>query len=81
MSRAFQISRWCSWEQYHKDIDSNLLCEAVDKIHSSGVPIRWVLVDDGFQTPGKAPLEKFFSRSKKFPDGWEPLIKSAILTE
>lgn len=71
----FKYLGWCSWEQYHKDIDSNLLCEAVDKIHSSGVPIRWVLVDDGFQTQEKLRLKSFSPDPKKFPDGWEPLIK------
>ncbi len=71
----FKYLGWCSWEQYHKNIDSKLLCGAVDKIHASGIPIRWVLVDDGFQTEEKLRLKSFSPDPKKFPDGWEPLIK------
>ena len=46
----FEYLGWCSWEQYKKRISSDLLCGAVEQIKKCGLPIRWVLVDDGFQT-------------------------------
>ena len=70
----FEYLGWCSWEQYKFSINSDLLCGAVEQIKKCGVPIRWVLVDDGFQTKKSNQLMSFAPDKTKFPDGWKPLM-------
>jgi hypothetical protein len=70
----FKYLGWCSWEQYKKNIDSDLLVNAAKEIEKSGVPVRWFLVDDGFHTEADTQLKSFKPNPKTFPQGWEPLL-------
>ncbi|WP_372798330.1 Sip1-related alpha-galactosidase [Pontiella sp.] len=71
---AFKYLGWCSWEHFRKNIDSDKLVQAAREIEGSGLPIRWFLVDDGFQVQQGTALKSFAANSKAFPDGWEPLL-------
>ena len=71
---AMKYLGWCSWEHFRKKIDSDKLVQAAKTIEESGLPIRWFLVDDGFQTQAKSALKGFEPNSKTFPNGWEPLL-------
>lgn len=72
---AFKYLGWCSWEHFKKDIDSDKLVEAAKTIENSGVPIRWMLVDDGFQVQQGLALKSFEPNPKTFPNGWGPLLE------
>jgi len=72
---AFEYLGWCSWEHFKKRIDIDKLIGAAKTIENSDVPIRWFLVDDGFQVQQRLALISFAPNSKAFPDGWEPLMK------
>jgi hypothetical protein len=69
----FRYLGWCSWEQYLREIDEQTLLYAVDAIEKSGLPIRYVLVDDGhLHHEGDRLLD--FAPSARFPHGWQPLL-------
>lgn len=72
---AFEYLGWCSWEHFKKKIDSDKLVKATKTIEASGVPVRWVLIDDGFQTQKGTALKSFEPNAKTFPNGWQPLLK------
>lgn len=72
---AFKYLGWCSWEHFRKNIDSDKLLQAARAIEDSDLPIRWFLVDDGFQTQEGSGLKSFAPDPKKFPQGWEPLLQ------
>ncbi len=65
---------WCTWEQYRKDIDEEILVSAIDKIEGSGIPVRWFLIDDGHQDDEGRFLKSFTPNTKKFPNGWDPIV-------
>lgn len=71
---------WCSWEQYKRSITSEKLVSATQRINHSDLPIRFVLVDDGyFRHTGEdqamsQQLVEFGPREDDFPEGWEPLL-------
>lgn len=44
---VFEYLGWCSWEEFHWQINEDLLVHAFQDIAASGVPVRWVMVDDG----------------------------------
>lgn len=71
---AFEYLGWCSWEHFRKNIDSGKLVHAAKTIEDSGLPIRWMLVDDGFQVQQGLALKSFGPDPKSFPDGWDPLL-------
>ncbi len=73
---------WCTWEEYRDMIDEKLMIEAIENIYTSGLPIRWVLVDEGPQSYQgtrkdrfKGGLSSFETDKKKFPNGLSPLLK------
>ncbi|MHC4762300.1 MAG: Sip1-related alpha-galactosidase [Planctomycetota bacterium] len=70
----FRYLGWCSWEQYRSEINEKVLLDAVDGIESSGLPIRWILVDDGHQTIKDRQLISFVPDKEKFPNGWTSLL-------
>ncbi len=70
----FRYLGWCSWEQYKKRIDEKVLLSAARGIERSGIPVRWILVDDGHETRKKRMLVSFEPDRKKFPRGWAPLL-------
>lgn len=65
---------WCTWEQYHKNIDEATLVGAIDKIDNSGIPVRWFLIDDGHQDDEGGLLKSFNPNPEKFPNGWQPIV-------
>lgn len=71
---AFRYLGWCSWEHFRKDIDNDKLVKAARHIEDSGLPIRWVLIDDGFQVQEGMALQSFAPNSETFPHGWDPLL-------
>ncbi len=77
----FNYLGWCSWEHFRRDIDADKLVAAVRAIHASGLPIRYVLIDDGYilRYPPGMPmrdgrLSMFAPCPESFPDGWQPIL-------
>lgn len=76
---AFEYLGWCSWEEYRDNITADLLMEAARKLEKSGLPFRWLLVDDGHLQgtvggKGKRRALTNFGPNQKFPEGWAPLL-------
>lgn len=44
---VFEYLGWCSWEEFHWNINEDVLVRAFRELAASGVPVRWVMVDDG----------------------------------
>ena len=70
---AFRYLGWCSWEEYRSKIDEKTLLDAVDSIEAAGLPVRWLLVDNGYVDEEGRRLVGFQPNSK-FPRGWAPLL-------
>jgi hypothetical protein len=69
----FRYLGWCSWEEYLENIDGPLLVKAAQDIERSGLPIRFLLVDDGhLDHEGSRLLD--FAPNSKFPEGWKELL-------
>ncbi|MHC4338504.1 MAG: Sip1-related alpha-galactosidase, partial [Planctomycetota bacterium] len=72
---VFKYLGWCSWEQYKWNISEKILVDVVKKIEASGLPIRYLLVDDGHLDADEHRKLKSFNPDKnKFPNGWAPLL-------
>jgi len=72
---VFKYLGWCSWEQYKWDINEKVLVDVVKQIEASGLPIRYLLVDDGhLDADEHRKLKSFDPNKDKFPNGWAPLL-------
>ncbi|MDP0495833.1 MAG: Sip1-related alpha-galactosidase [Verrucomicrobiota bacterium JB024] len=47
LPEMFGYLGWCTWEQYRDEISEPVILEAITAIERSGLPIRWMLIDDG----------------------------------
>jgi hypothetical protein len=72
---VFEYLGWCTWERYRFDISEHVLTAAIDGIESSGLPIRYVLVDDGYVNERERQLVGFDPTAAKFPRGWTPVTE------
>lgn len=71
----FKYLGWCSWENYKWDISEKVLVNVVKQIEASGLPIRYLLVDDGhLDADEHRKLKSFNPNKNKFPNGWAPLL-------
>lgn len=72
---AFNYLGWCTWEHYHFDIDEQKIISDMDVIEKSGIPIRYVLIDDGtIQSDKKERLSSMQPLSNSFPNGFARII-------
>lgn len=73
---AMNYLGWCTWEQYHKNISEKIILDGIDNIENSGIPIRWLLIDDGHQTLKDGRMFSLVPDIHKFPNGWQPIVES-----
>ena len=72
---AFDYLGWCTWEHYHYDIDETKILNDIDAIEASGIPVRYVLIDDGHIANKNRQLTSLVPDKKRFPNGWSRIMK------
>ncbi len=62
---------WCTWDAFEHDVTEEKICEKLTELRDKGVPLRWVLIDDGWSTLAEEDeyITSFYSDKKKFPLG------------
>ncbi|WP_291590553.1 Sip1-related alpha-galactosidase [Bacteroides sp.] len=71
---AFNYLGWCTWEHYHYDIDETKILNDLDAIEASGIPVRYVLIDDGHIANKNRQLTSLIPDKKRFPNGWSRIM-------
>lgn len=71
----FRYLGWCSWEHFRQKINEDIIANSIKDIQQSDLPIRWVMVDDGYLHQHKGQLLSFGVDEKKFPNGWGPITQ------
>ncbi|MCD8182534.1 MAG: glycoside hydrolase family 36 [Bacteroides sp.] len=72
---AFNYLGWCTWEHYHLDIDETKILSDIDAIEASGIPVRYVLIDDGHIASSNRRLTGLQPEQSRFPNGWKTIIE------
>lgn len=65
---VFNYLGWCSWEEFKKNISSDLLVNALHTLEENELPVRYLLVDDGHFS-----LETLMPKTDTFSEGYKPL--------
>ncbi|MEM1541592.1 MAG: Sip1-related alpha-galactosidase [Ignisphaera sp.] len=75
---------WCSWNALlTEDLSHSNIVNIVKGLREKGVPIKWVIVDDGWQIASPPRSHHWFSKvierlevnSSRFPYGFQQLVK------
>ena len=61
---------WCSWNATYQDVTEDKLKAKMEEIKEKKIPVRWVIIDDGWQDRrDKTRLWDFEADKEKFPLG------------
>ncbi|HEY9165747.1 MAG TPA: Sip1-related alpha-galactosidase [Candidatus Kryptonia bacterium] len=68
---------WCSWNAsvYGTRLNENLLVSSAADFKHAGLPMRWILIDDGWFDNTDGKVNSFRPDSTKFPDEFKPVIQ------
>ena len=71
----FHYLGWCSWDAFRTDISAEGVRAKAAELAEKQVPVRWMLIDDGWMTSTDKTLAGYVPDPVKFPGGFGPLTK------
>ncbi|WP_158560313.1 Sip1-related alpha-galactosidase [Paenibacillus contaminans] len=60
---------WCSWDAFYLEVSEEGLMRKAAEFTESGLPVRWVMIDDGWSAVRDRKLAAFSADATKFPGG------------
>lgn len=66
---------WCSWDAVYKEVDEEAIRKKVEELKNKNVPIRWLIIDDGWMDTEGEFLNSFEPDKNKFPNGFKNMLK------
>lgn len=73
LPEIFRYLGWCSWNAFLRGIDGRSVIETVEDIIGKGIPVKYVIVDDGWHTLKERRLAGFDADLERFNGGVEKL--------
>lgn len=74
LPEMFQYLGWCSWDAFYTDISEGKVREKAEELETKEVPVRWILMDDGWLSVEGERLYDYMPEKKKFPSGFRTMI-------
>jgi raffinose synthase len=66
---------WCSWDAFYQQVNAEGLLQKTDELASAGIPVRWIMIDDGWsEVSDDKRLRSYDAVKSKFPDGLAGVI-------
>lgn len=69
LSYIFDGLGWCTWDAFEQNVTEELIIKKLDELREKNVPIRWILIDDGWFIHEGETLRSFDADPVKFPEG------------
>ncbi|ETI67511.1 Sip1-related alpha-galactosidase [Neobacillus vireti] len=60
---------WCSWDAFYHEVSENGIIEKMDELREKELPVKWVMIDDGWLSVEDNRLRSFEADRIKFPKG------------
>lgn len=60
---------WCSWDAFHHKVNEQGIFDKLNEMQHQDVPIKWVMIDDGWSDIKDDKLFSFQAEKSKFPKG------------
>ncbi len=68
---------WCTWNACYHGVSEKLIFEKMEEFNSKNIPIKWIMIDDGWSKISKKnnfQISSFYEDSAKFPNGLKGCI-------
>ena len=74
--QIFEKLGFCTWDAFYHQVDAQGIDQKLDELREKGLPLGWVLIDDGWSDADhkKAELQDLDAVSEKFPGGLKNTI-------
>ncbi|MFK0569789.1 Sip1-related alpha-galactosidase [Endozoicomonas sp.] len=76
LPEVFQYLGWCSWDACYLDVDEAAVIAKAQEFQAKGVPVKWMLIDDGWSEEKERRLLSWKEDREKFPSGLKGLKHS-----
>ena len=73
LPEMFEYLGWCSWDAFYTDINEEKVRRKVAELKEKKVPVRWILLDDGWLSVRDNRLYDLAPEKGKFPEGFAGL--------
>ncbi|MEH7380552.1 Sip1-related alpha-galactosidase [Bacillus sp. JJ1533] len=60
---------WCSWDAFYHEVSESGIVEKMDELKEKNLPVKWVMIDDGWLDIEDNRLRSFDADTRKFPGG------------
>ncbi|KRF37983.1 Sip1-related alpha-galactosidase [Paenibacillus sp. Soil787] len=60
---------WCSWDAFYHQVNEEGLLVKAEEMQAAGLPVQWVMIDDGWSQTLDKKLSSFEADVEKFPQG------------
>lgn len=71
----FEEFGWCSWNAFYQQPTSAKIYEKLDELKEKNVPVKWIIIDDGWSPVKENKLLDFKEDREKFPEGLKECIR------
>lgn len=71
----FRYLGWCSWDAFYTEVTEDKVRRKVDEFAEKKVPVKWMLIDDGWFPSKDKKLSGFKPDEEKFPQGFKRMIE------
>lgn len=70
----FRYLGWCSWDCFYTQVTEEGLRLKAAELTKKQVPVRWMIIDDGWLSTEGKKLVDFAPDRTKFPQGFRPMV-------
>ncbi len=67
---------WCSWDAFYHTVNEEGILAKAREFAEKGIPVNWMLIDDGWLQESDKGLTSFKEDPMKFPSGFKALVKT-----
>ena len=73
MPEMLKYLGWCSWDAFYREVNEEGIRAKAHELAEKKVPVRWMLVDDGWQQVSERTMDAFEPDPAKFPHGFKQM--------
>ncbi len=71
----FEDFGWCSWNAFYQQPTSEKIYQKLDELKEKNIPVKWIIIDDGWSPVEENKLLAMEEDKTKFPEGLKECIR------
>ena len=75
LPEMFRKLGWCSWDAFYTDVDEKGVRDKTAEFAEKKVPVKWMIIDDGWLSLKDRLLYAYQPDREKFPEGFKKMTK------